>query len=196
MGLSMNLMFKSFISMLMLLMVSQANATGFEFRVAQETAEVSYLYKSSTFGYGGSDVAWSYLFNENKDKMVSGSFLISGNGAGSKRALQFGVGVKVFAADIGGAADVQGGGLGIGGLLRYVFSSATPVAILVEAYTVPEITSFGDTNNFSEARFALELEVSPSARAYIGYKTVSFEDENKTEYEVDDSAHFGVRLSF
>jgi len=194
----MRLMLKVFSVVLMLLAVSQAKATGFEFRVAQETAEVSYLYKSSAFGKGGSDVAWSYLFNERKDKMASASFLISGNGAGSKRALQFGVGVKVFAIDIGGTSDVQGGGLGIGGVLRYVFSSATPVAILVEGYSVPTITSFGDTDNLSEARFALELEVAPSARAYIGYKTVSFKNQanTKAEYELDDSTHVGVRLSF
>jgi len=194
----MHLMRKSFSALVLLLMVSQASASGFEFRVAQETAEVSYLYKSSAFGKGGSDVAWSYLFNEKKDKMASASFLISGNGAGSKRALQFGVGVKAFATELGGTADVQGGGIGIGGLFRYVFSSATPVAILVEAYSVPTITSFGDTDNLSEARFALELEVAPSARAYIGYKTVSFKNEanTKVEYELDDSTHFGVRLSF
>ena len=162
-----------FVSITVLLIASfQANAKGFEFRVADQSAEVLYLYKSSTFGYGGSDVSWGYYFNENDDSMLSGSFLISGNGAGSKRALQFGVGIKAFLADVGNS-DIQGGGLGIGGLLRYVFSSSTPFAVLVEAYTVPTITGFGDTSSFSEARFALELEVSPSARAYIGYSCIS-----------------------
>ncbi|MDH5424765.1 MAG: YfaZ family protein [Gammaproteobacteria bacterium] len=186
-----------YISALFLLVASyQANATGVEFRVANETAEMLYMYKSSTFGYGGSDVAWGYLFNENEDKMFTGSLLVSGNGAGDARALQFGVGVKIFLADVGGVADVQGGGLGIGGLIRYVFPSATPVAVLVEAYAVPAITSFGDTSNFFESRFALELEVSPSARAYVGYKWVNFDDDANNEYEIDNTAHVGVRLSF
>lgn len=185
-----------FISASLLLLASfQSNATGVEFRVANEAAEVLYLYKSSTFGYGGSDVSWGYFFNENDDVMLSGSFLISGNGAGSKRALQFGVGIKVFMVDVGNAS-VQGGGLGIGGMFRYVFSSSTPIAVLVEAYTVPTITGFGDADDFSEARFALELEVSPSARAYIGYRTVTMQDEGRNEYKIDDSAHVGIRLSF
>ncbi|MCK5336366.1 MAG: hypothetical protein KAQ67_09390 [Gammaproteobacteria bacterium] len=185
-----------FVSITVLLIASfQANAKGFEFRVADQSAEVLYLYKSSTFGYGGSDVSWGYYFNENDDSMLSGSFLISGNGAGSKRALQFGVGVKAFLVDVGNS-DIQGGGLGIGGLLRYVFSSSTPVAVLVEAYTVPTITGFGDTSSFSEARFALELEVSPSARAYIGYKTVTLQDDAMNEYKIDNTAHVGIRLSF
>lgn len=186
-----------FTSAMVLLAASiQAHATGFEFRVADKAAEVLYLYKSSTFGYGGSDVGWGVFFNENNDKMVSGSLLVSGNGAGGKRALQFGVGIKGFVADFGNDVDIQGGGLGIGGLIRYVFSSSTPFAILVEAYTVPAITSIGDADDFSEARLALELEVSPSAKAYIGYRTVTLEDESNNEYELDDSAHFGVRVSF
>lgn len=174
----------------------QANATGFDFRVADKAAEIFYLYKSSTFGYGGSDVGWGVFFNDNEDKMITGSLLVSGNGAGGKRALQFGVGVKGFLADFGNNVDIQGGGLGIGGLIRYVFSSSTPVAILVEAYTVPAITSFGDADDFSEARFALELEVSPSARAYVGYRTMTLEDDGNNEYELDDSVHVGVRVSF
>lgn len=173
----------------------QVSATGLEFRVSNETAEVMYLYKSSTFGYGGSDVSWGYMFNEQDDSMLSASFLISGNGAGSKRALQFGVGMKAFLVDMAGT-DIQGGGLGIGGLLRYVFSSTTPFAILVEGYTVPDITGFSDTEGFSESRLALELEVSPSARAYIGYKSVSFRDAASNKYELDNEAHVGVRLSF
>lgn len=174
----------------------QVNATGFEFRVADKTAELFYLYKSSTFGYGGSDVGWGVMFNENDDIMLSGSLLVSGNGAGGKRALQFGVGIKGYVADFSNNVDIQGGGLGIGGLIRYVFSSTTPFAVLVEAYTVPTITTFGDAADFTEARIAFELEVSPSARAYIGYRTVTLEDDGNNEYELDDSAHFGVRLSF
>lgn len=184
------------ISVLFMMLASfQSSAKGFEFRVANESAEVLYLYKSSTFGYGGSDVAWGYYFNEADDVMLSGSFLISGSGAGSQRALQFGVGVKAFLVDVD-SAGIQGGGLGIGGMFRYVFSSSTPVAILVEAYTVPTITGFSDTDSFSEARFALELEVSPSARAYIGYKTVTLQDDAMNEYKIDNTSHIGIRLSF
>jgi len=185
-----------FFAVVLLFISSQANATGFDFRVADKAAEVFYLYKSSTFGYGGSDVGWSYFFNEADDMMISGSLLVSGNGAGSTRALQFGVGIKGFMADFSGPADIKGGGLGIGGLLRYVFSSATPVAILLEGYVVPTITTFGDAERFSEGRIALELEVAPSAKAYIGYRSMALKTETNQELELDDSMHVGVRISF
>lgn len=179
----------------MILMVAsfQSSAAGLDLRLADKAAEFFYLYNSSTFGYGGSDVGWGYFYNE-KDKMLTGSLLVSGNGAGSKSALQFGVGIKAFLADIGNTT-VQGGGVGVGGLLRYVFASSRPVAILFEAYAVPTITTVGDATDFTEARFALELEVSPSARGYIGFRTVILEDAT-TEYTLDESVHLGVRLSF
>ena len=190
-----SIVMKLMVSSLLMLASFQSSAAGFDFRVADKAAEVFYLYNSSTFGYGGSDIGWGYFFNENDDQMISGSLLVSGNGAGSKRALQFGVGVKAFLADFGNNVDVYGGGIGIGGLLRYVFSSSTPVAILLEAYAVPTITSIGDATDFSEARISFELEVSPSARAYVGYRTVTLETETN-EYKLDEAAHFGVRISF
>lgn len=186
---------RAFVSILLLVAANQVKAAGFDFRIADQAAEVFYLYKSSTFGYGGSDVGWGVFFNEDDDIMISGSLLVSGNGAGGKRALQFGVGVKGFVADIA-SADLQGGGLGIGGLIRYVFASSTPVAILVEAYTVPAITAFGDADDFTEARFALELEVSPSARAYLGYRSMTLRTESNQDYDLDDSVHVGVRIGF
>ncbi|MDH5392421.1 MAG: hypothetical protein OEY11_04445 [Gammaproteobacteria bacterium] len=192
----MRLISKNFLAAMCLMLASfGASATGFDFRVADQSAEIFYLYKSSSFGYGGSDVGWSYYFNEADDYMVSASLLVSANGAGGQRALQFGVGVKAFVATLG-AANVEGGGLGLGGLVRYVFSSSTPVALLFEAYAVPSVTGFGDASDFTEARFAIEAEVSPSARAYIGYRSMKLVDETSIEYKLDDAMNFGIRISF
>lgn len=174
----------------------QAKATGFDLRIAEDTAELFYLYKSSSFGYGGSDIGWSYFFNNADDNMVTASLLVSANGAGGKRALQFGVGVKVFVADLD-VPNLQGGGLGIGGLIRYVFPSSTPVALLFEGYSVPSIMGIGDAEGFSEARFDIEAEVSPNARAYVGYRVMTFTDElSSLEYDLDDAMHLGIRISF
>lgn len=174
----------------------QANAAGVDFRVADKAAEMFYMYKSSTFGYGGSDVSWGYFFNEADDKMLSASVLVSGNGAGGSRAFQFGVGFKGFYA-LYDQANVEGGGLGLGGLVRYVFASSTPIAILAEGYVVPKITSVGDAEDFNEWRIALELEVSPSARAYIGHRKTTMSDANGNDYDLDnDDIHVGIRINF
>ncbi|MBE9567599.1 MAG: hypothetical protein IMF14_02810, partial [Proteobacteria bacterium] len=118
------------------------------------------------------------------------------------KALHFGVGAKVYAGDIKGPDnkdyDIQGGAVAIGGQLRYVFPGSAPLAILGEAFYAPEVTSISGFDGLFEYRFALELEVTPSARAYIGYRNleVRFNKSGSVNYDVDNSAHIGIRFEF
>ena len=114
------------------LLSSQANASGIDLRLADETAEIMYLTQTSTFGYGGTDVGLGVFFNENDDLALTGSISVTGHGAGNNRALQFGAGVKLYVISLDTPNDDSGGGLGIGGQVRYVFPSTMPFAILAE----------------------------------------------------------------
>ena len=58
------------------------------------------------------------------------------------------------------------------------------------------MTSFSDFDGLVEYRGALELEVTPSARAYIGYRVIEVELDTGFDYELDDNAHIGVRFAF
>jgi len=82
--------------------------------------------------------------------------------------------------------------------VRYVFPANTPLAILGEAFVAPSVTSFSNFDGISEYRVALELEVTPSARAYVGYRQLKVDLSNGTgpKYKLDDRAHVGVRFSF
>ena len=80
--------------------------------------------------------------------------------------------------------------------MRYVFPGSTPFAILGEAFFAPEVTSISDFDGLLEYRLALELEVTPSARAYVGYRTLEVTFDRDIDYEVDDAAHVGVRFEF
>jgi hypothetical protein len=98
-----------------------------------------------------------------------------------------------------GNVDAKGGAVAIGARIRYVFSSNMPIAVLAETYYAPSVTSISDIDGLIEYRLALELEVTPSARAYLGYRylEVEFDDlDNTDDYEIDDSAHVGVRFEF
>jgi hypothetical protein len=179
---------------------TQANGRGFDLRLADETAEILYLTESSTFGYGGADVGMGVLFNENDDLMFSGAVMVSGHGAGNNRALKFGAGAKFVFALLDDRnntlADEEFGALAIGGQVRYVVPSSTPVAFLAEGFIAPSIVSFSGADQYTEYRFAIELEVTPSARAYVGYRNIEFEMENGLEIELDDDPHIGVRIEF
>lgn len=177
---------------------AQAESAGLDLRLANETAEVIYLTESSTFGYGGADIGLGYLFNEGDDFIVSGLAMITGHSAGNNRPLQFGVGVKLALISIDRPpVNEDVGALAIGVQMRYVFPSSTPVAFLAEGYFAPEVVSFRGAEHYGEYRFALELEVTPSARAYVGYRYIEVELENITpDIEIDDNAHIGVKFEF
>ncbi len=190
-------MFKKIAAISFICMLSgQVYAAGVDLKLAEKAAEVQYLTESSTFGYGGADIGIGFFFNEQDDWMFSAMAMITGNSASNERALQFGVGVKFLAASLKLPNDVVGA-MGLAGQVRYVIPSETPVAFLIEGVIAPQVTSFSGAEKYTEYRFAIELEVTPSARAYIGYRNIEIELDNiGTGFEIDDEVHLGVRLEF
>jgi len=190
---------KALLITILLIPVTNTFAGAIDFRLGGNMAEISYLSQVSSFGYGGADIGFGALVNEDDDVMLSGSILVSGSNAGDVRGLHFGVGAKAYAGALDGPTgnlNADGGAIAIGARLRYVFSSAMPIAVLGEAYYAPDVTSISDYDGLSEYRFALEMEVTPSARAYIGYRNLEVSLDNRADYEVDDDAHIGVRFEF
>jgi hypothetical protein len=178
-------------------------ADGVDLKLADKTAEIVYLTESSTFGYGGADVGMGFFFNEADDWMVSAMAMVTGHSASNERSLQFGVGMKLLLASLKPAslnrANENIGALGLAVQARYVIPSATPVAFLLEGVIAPNITSFSGAEQYAEYRFAVELEVTPSARAYIGYRNIEIDLDGLaagTSVEIDDEVHLGVRIEF
>lgn len=177
--------------------VTNAQARGVDIRLADEVAEFIYLTESSTFGYGGADLGVGFLYNEADDLMFSLAAMVTGHGAGNSRSLKFGVGIKGVAIQLEQLPEEdQMAAIAVGAQVRYVIPSSAPLAFLVEGYIAPSITSFNDAERYSEFRAAVELEVTPSARAYIGYRNIEVDLDGIRDIEIDDSVHIGVRLTF
>ena len=191
---------KALITTILLMPFQHASAGAIDFRVGQDMAELSFLTQTASFGYGGADIGFGALVNEYNDVIANGSILVSGSSTGEVKALHFGVGAKAYVGTLEGpgavSLDVDGGAIAIGGRIRYVFPGATPLAVLGEAFYAPEVTSISDFDGLLEYRFAVELEVSPSARAYVGYRKMEVTFSRDVDYEVDDEAHIGVRFEF
>ncbi len=179
---------------------SSAFAGGIDFRIGSDAAELTFLTQTATFGYGGADIGFGALINEDDDFIANAAILVSGSSKGDVKGLHLGVGVKAYAGSLDGpgrvSLDVNGGAIAIGGRVRYLLPSNVPVAILGEAYFAPDITSISDFDGLVEFRLSLELEITPSAVAYIGYRKLEVTFNNNVEYDVDSSAHFGVRFEF
>lgn len=179
-----------------LLASSMTYANGVDFRISSETAELTLLSEASTFGYGGADIGIGVFIDEIDDVIASGSMLVSGTSTGDVRAMQFGVGVKAFLGSID-ASNETGGALAIGIRGRYVFPGQNPLAVVAEAFVAPGVTSLVDFQGVTEMRLGIEMEVSPSARAYVGYHALDIETEKSlVDLTLDDTVHFGVRFSY
>jgi len=188
---------KALITIAALLPATSVLSAGLDLKLSSETAEITFLTENATFGYGGADIGLGLFLNEKDDFLVNGSILVSGSGTGDVRALHFGVGGKIYAGRLDfEPSNLSGGAVAVGGALRYVFPSSTPFAILVEGFWAPSVTSFSDFDGIVEYRAAFELEVTPSARAYVGYRKLEVELDTGVKYDADDNAHIGVRFAF
>jgi hypothetical protein len=191
---------KVLITTALLIPFNNVSAGAIDFRVGGDMAELSFLTQTASFGYGGADIGFGALINEHNDFIANGSILVSGSGAGDVQGLHFGVGAKAYLGTLEGpgarSLDIDGGAIAIGGRIRYVFPGNMPLAVLAEGFYAPEVTSISDYDGLLEYRVALELEVTPSARAYVGYRKLEVTFNESTDYDVDDEVHIGVRFEF
>lgn len=179
------------------LFTGSVQASGVDFRLGSRTAEFNYLTESATFGYGGADMGFGVFIDEEDSVLGTGSILVSGSSDGDVRGLQLGVGVKAYVGTLETPNDDSGGGLALGGQIRYVLPSSKPIAFVLEGWAVPEVVSVADFDGITEWRIGVELEVTPSARGYIGYRVLEVDlDVTGTEIELDDRAHVGVKFAF
>jgi hypothetical protein len=174
-------------------------AGAIDFSVGRDMAEFTFLTQTASFGYGGADIGFGALINQNNDVVANASILVSGSSTGNVKGLHFGVGAKAYGGTLEGESgnlNVDGGAVAIGGRIRYVFPGSAPVAVLGEVFYAPEVTSISEFDGLREYRFDIELEDTPSARAYVGYRQLEVTYNNDIDYEVDDEAHIGVRFEF
>ena len=112
------------------LIALNAHAGAIDLKLNSEVVELVYLTENATFGYGGADIGAGILSNENNDVFVNGSILVSGSGTGDVRALHYGVGGKIYAGRLKLEPDnLDGGGVAIGAMVRYVFPASTPLLL-------------------------------------------------------------------
>lgn len=171
-----------------------AQANGFDISLSDETANVVYLTDSGSFGYGGADVGFGLFWNENDDAVGHANILVTSNPQ-SGNNFQFGVGAKAFLGNVD-VPDEDVAALGIGGMVRYVIPSQTPMGVSVEGYWAPRVTSFSDTDSLKEITARFELEVMPSTRGYVGYRLLEPDLEQAGKVEIDDEFHIGIRFIF
>lgn len=94
----------------------------------------------------------------------------------------------------------SGGAVALGGQVEGRMPSMNRLGLTGYAYYAPEVTSFGDVNDYREFGVAMDYEVIRGGSIYVGYRSIteSFDllQGYKDDVEVEDGAHIGFRLKF
>ncbi len=183
------------LSLFCLTLFGNAAASDFEAALSSETAQFTFRSDSSVIGWGGSDLGVGLFYNEDSDVVFQAS-LLQMRQASEQNPLTFGVGVKAYLGVLDDP-DEDVAAFSIGGQIRYTIPGTMPMAVYVEGFYAPEITSFGDTEEITDYTLGFQIEALPQTIAFIGWRNFEIELDGGGDYEADDgNLHFGVRLTF
>lgn len=187
---------KFLIAVLLCLAGGSVNAAGLELDLSKESGEFTYLVNSRRVAEGGLDLGLSFFYNDREAIVLGANILSLGQQAQYGQPYQFGVGAKLFGGKLDD--DRELGAIGIGGRLGYIIpSQISPVAIVAEIYFAPSVTSFGDVERMMELNTRVEVEITPTAMGFFGYRLSTARMSNtEDDMELDDNMNIGVRFLF
>lgn len=184
-----------FIALSFLFFSTVSIAEDFEASLSSKTAQFSLYSDSSVVGWGGSDLAVRFFYNEAEDYLVQAEVL-SIRQADESTPLTLGVGVKGYLGQLD-ILDENIFAVAIGGSARYVVPAKMPVTIYATAFVAPQITSFSDTKDIVDVNLGAQLEIMPQTVMFAGYRRINLETKKDNGYRMDDKKiHFGIRLTF
>ena len=205
---------KKLITMAVLLIapVSVSWASALDLSLSDQSANLVYVLSEdplnrnrTRFGNGGTELGLGVFLNENDDNLYHVSLTARGYQTGRTSQYQFGAAVKLVGGDFTATDEITAeeqnqtaGAFALGfqfGLLikPRIFN---PVDFTVGGFYAPSITSFADAERYTELTARLQLEIIPSARAFVGYRFIRIDTEDFTNTRLDRNAHFGVSFSF
>ncbi len=193
-GITMKLIRLICLSLSCIAAMSTASANDFEALLSKETAQFTFRSDSSLIGWGGSDLGLGLFYNDESDFILQAS-LLQMRQASEENPLTFGVGVKAYLGQLD-KPDADVFAFGIGGQVRYTIAGTMPMAVYVEGYYAPDITSFGDTEAVLDYTIGFQIEALPQTVAFIGIRHLEIEGDGGDYDADDDNLHFGVRLTF
>lgn len=143
---------------------------------------------------------WSLgLFAGQEDDFALAGRLMRFGEPKGESAFGFGVGLGLFAAAID-ATDDEVGAITLTGAADFAFDEwfllDYPVRIGVEVSFAPDEATFVDGERVVDALGRLELDLSPWATVFGGYRYLELDFEDEGDLELDRAFHAGVRLGF
>ncbi|MBL7004893.1 MAG: hypothetical protein ISR69_12820 [Gammaproteobacteria bacterium] len=169
-------------------------ANDFEAALSSKAAQFSMYSDSSVIGWGGSDLALRFMYNEDDDFLAQAEVL-SVRPASEGTPLTLGVGLKAYAGVVSTDKNILS--IGVGGSIQYVIPATMPVTAYGNLFYSPEITSFSDAETIRDFNIGVQVEAMPQTKMFIGYRNLKLDTDTVKGYRLDDKKiHFGVRFTF
>ena len=125
------------------------------------------------------------------DNLVHAGLMVAGQNWSHQGNFDISLGGRVVAADIK-AGNVLG--MAIGGRVR--FSPVNRFGIGGQLFYAPKITSFLDSEEYTEWGVAADYQLLTQAFVYVGYRRVEVKIKDKGTAQIDDNLHLGMKLLF
>lgn len=139
------------------------------------------------------DVGW--LHNQDKGDTVHASFHLVDAASGSGTALQAGLGLRLVHTRTD-PSTFSGTALALGGFARYTLPDADRFNIGGYGYYAPDVTSFGDHEEYYEIGVRVGYSVLRDGDVYLGLRRIEAEFKDFGGFKIDSGLHIGFELRF
>ena len=177
---------------------TSASAGGLDLSLSNETANlVVHLDPEQVYDRaGGADISVGVFTNETGDNLLHATLMARGMRQFASGQSNLAAGIKLIGGDLDISESVGALALGFQASLLVAPSEFNPVDFIVEAFYAPGISSFTDAEKFSEVGARLQVEIVPTAHAYLGYRRMIFDTNDFENLTMDRSIHVGIAIRF
>lgn len=166
-----------------------AQAAKLDFNLSDEAFLVRYTQPAAS----GLEADFGLLHQEDDVYLASLGLHLVDNAATDAAPFQVGLGGRVQLLDTDGPS---GGAISLGAWGRYNFPGANRFALAGNIYFAPDVTSFGDMENFLEYGIRGEYEVLRNGSLYLGYRKIEADFDVVNNADIDKGLHFGMHFTF
>ncbi len=171
-----------------------AGAADLELALSNQSAMTEVIADSASIASGGADIHVGLLFNEIDDVVGHAGLIVRGRPV-NEQAVSFGLGAGLYYASLD-TPSRSVGALTLGFELEYTIPGNTPIGLGGSLFYAPDVTTFSDGDSLLDLKLRAEIDVLPSATAFIGYRKLSTDLTSGGEHKMDDNVHVGIRIQF
>lgn len=174
-------------------------ADSLDVNLNNNAAAFKFNSSASDFIEGNSEIYGGLAYNDRNNMFFDAGLIVKG-GEEDSPGLSIGVGVKgvfgvIHPTNLPNTTDT-GSALAVGGEAVFALPTPTRIAVVGSYYASPKIMSFADAERFNQFGVRVEVEVSPQANVYFGYREIGFGIKNNGSQTLDSGTHLGVLVLF